>query len=249
LELLARLFDAIKTDYGLAPDTVALLQRLQPTALRVALRDPSLLDSYDHPLWRFLDHLSHDIEQSAAAQRRRLLGLGRNLLDHLAAADTHDGHQGFAWALDRLAAARRHALAQAQMAVAPQIERLRRVLHRQASVATSAMALDIDTLDTVPAALMPALPPGPSAGAAALLTNGVPPGTQIRLYLQGEWRQVTALWQDDGKELVLLHEQGTENMWALRQLALAQLFGEGLAHTLRVRSLVRRAAEKVLRAL
>ena len=72
IELLARLFESIQTDFNLAPDTVAVLQRLQPTALRVALRDPSLLDRYDHALWRFMDQLAHDIELSAPAQRLRL---------------------------------------------------------------------------------------------------------------------------------------------------------------------------------
>jgi hypothetical protein len=135
------------------------------------------------------------------------------------------------------------------MAASPQIERLQRVLHSEASVTTSAMALDIGTLDTVPAALMPAHPPGPSTAAAAQAATGVQPGSQIRLYLQGDWRQVSVLWQDDGHELALLRELGAEGLWALRQSALSRLFGEGLAHTLGVRSLVRRAADKVLRAL
>ena len=50
IELLARLFEAIQRDLQLAPDTVALMQRLQPTALQITLRDPSLLDRYDHTL-------------------------------------------------------------------------------------------------------------------------------------------------------------------------------------------------------
>ena len=145
IELLARLFEAIQTDFGLAPDAVALLQRLQPTALRVALRDPSLLDTYDHPLWRFIDHLTHDIETSAPAQRLRLLGLGRNLIDHLASADAREA-QGFDWALARLDAARQHVQAQAITAAAADIDRLQRIAHADVPLSTRTMPLDIGSL-------------------------------------------------------------------------------------------------------
>ena len=57
------------------------------------------------------------------------------------------------------------------------------------------------------------------------------------------------LWQDDGHELALLREPATERLWAVRQNALTRLQVEGLARPLRVRSLVRRAADKVLRSL
>ena len=247
IDLLSRLFDTIQQQFNLAPDTVSLLQRLQPTALRVALRDPSLLDTYEHPLWRFLDHLEHNIQTSAASQRPRLVGLGRNLVDHLANGDTSE-RQGFGWALDRLLAAQRHALAQATSAAAPAIERLRRQVRADAPATTSTMPLDIASLDTVPAELMtePAAARPPSTVLAA---DGLRAGTLIRAYLQGEWRTLQALWQDDGHDLALLHEPAADRLWALRQAALARLLAEGLAQPLRVRSLVRRAADRVLRGL
>lgn len=246
IELLARLFDALQTDYGLGPDTVALMQRLQPTVLREAQRDPALLDSYEHPVWRFMDHLAHDIETSPPAQRLRLLGLGRNLVDHLAQSEGGAG-RGFAWALQRLGAAQRHALATAITAADAPIARLQRLAAAEASPATAAMPLDIGTLDTVPAELMAET--APPRAAAALAGDGVAPGSQLRAYLQGEWRHLLALWQDDRHELVLLRELAGDQLFALRQSALARLAGEGLARPLRVRSLVRRAADKVLRAL
>lgn len=247
IDLLNRLFDTLQQQFDLASDLVALLQRLQPTALRLALRDPSLLDSYEHPLWQFMDRLVHDIQTSSTAQRTRLVGLGRNLLDHLASGDT-TGPQGFAWALDRLAAARRNALAQAGTAAAPAIERLQRRLFADAPATTSTMPLDISSLDTVPAELM--TEPAAARTAASLLgTDGLPAGTQLRTYLQGEWRILLALWQDDGHELTLLQEPAGDRLWALRQAALARLQAEGLAQPLRVRSLVRRAADRVLRGV
>jgi hypothetical protein len=247
VDLLCRLFDTIEQHFNLAPDTVDLLQRLQPTAVRLALRDPSLLDTYEHPLWRFMDQLVHDIQHSGASQRARLVGLGRNLVDHLAHAESREQH-GFAWALERLLAAQRHALGQAATAAAPAIERLQRQVRSNAPATTSTMPLDIASLDTVPAELM--TEPAAARPASSLLAaDGLRPGTLVRAYLQGEWRTLLALWQDDGHELALLQEPSADRLWALRQAALARLLAEGLAQPLRVRSLVRRAADRVLRGV
>ena len=246
IELLARLFEAIQNDFKLPPDTVSLLLRLQPTALRIALRDPSLLDRYDHVLWRFMDQLVHDIEISPAAHRMRMLGLGRNLIDHLAQPETRE-QQGFGWALERLLAAQRQALNQAVMNASADIAKLERVASAEASPTTSTMPLDIANLDTVRADLLDS----PRADASAALTSsaGVPPGSSFRIYLQGEWRTLQALWQDDHHEYVMLCDPVGDQRWALHQRALTRLLSEGLAHRYRIRSLVRRAADKVLRAL
>lgn len=247
IDLLNRLFNTIQQHVDLAPDTTALLQRLQPTALRLALRDPSVLDSYEHPLWRFMDHLVHDIQTSSAGQRPRLLGLGRNLVNHLANNDISE-QQGFGWALQRLQAARRHALAQTTAAAAPAITKLQRRVRADAPATTSTMPLDIASLDTVPAALMTE-PAAARPASSVLAADGLRAGTLIRAYLQGEWRTLLALWQDDGHELALLQEPAADRLWALRQAALARLLAEGLAQPLRVRSLVRRAADRMLRGL
>lgn len=247
IDLLSRLFDTIAQQLNLAPDAVALLQRLQPAALRLALRDPSVLDTYEHPLWRFMDHLVHDIQHSGAQQRSRLVGLGRNLVDHLSNVDT-SAAQGFAWALERLLAAQRHSLAQATAAALPAIEKLRRQVRTDAPATTSTMPLDIGSLDTVPAELMTE-PAAARPATTVLAADGLRAGTQVRAYLQSDWRTLVALWQDDGHELALLLEPATDRLFALRQAALARLLAEGLAQPLRVRSLVRRAADRVLRGV
>ena len=248
IELLARLFTAIQNDPSLGAPTVALLQRLQATVLRVALQDASPLDSYDHPAWRFMDHLAFDIACCAPARQPRLLGLCRNLVDHLAALDAPDASH-FSWAIVRLAAARRHGLDQALASAGPQIQRLQRIASDEASAASVSMALDIGTLDTVPADLLPE-PDDPAAPLAShALANATTPGNALRCHLQGEWRQLLCLWQDGAHELLLLGEPATGGHWALRQPALARLMAEGLAWPMRVRSLVRRAADKVLHAL
>lgn len=252
IELLARLFEAIQIDFALSPDTVALLMRLQPTALRVALQDPSLLDRYDHALWRFLDQLAHDIEASPPAHRLRMLGLGRNLIDHLAQAESRES-RGFGWALERLLAAQRQALKQAVTAAAADIVKLERIAKAESEPTTRTMPLDIAHLDTVPADLMDSsassISSKGSAGSQTVSPEGVPQGTTFRIYLQGEWRTLHALWQDEQHDFVLLGEQAGEQRWAMHQRALTRLLSEGLAHHFQVRSLVRRAADKVLRAL
>lgn len=243
IELLARLFEALQSETGLGTDTLALLQRLEPLALRVALRDPSLLDRYDHPVWRFMDQLAHDIETSPPAQRLRVLGLGRNLIDHLAQTD-HADPKGFEWALARLMAAQRSNLMQAMASCEENILRLQRIADAEAPPTTSTMPLDIGTLDTVPAALMP---DGP-AKRPMVASDALAPGSLLRVYLQGEWRTLMALWQDHGHELALLRDAAADRQFAVRQGALSRLLAEGLAQPLQVRSLVRRAAGKVLRA-
>lgn len=248
VELLARLFDAIQRHCGLAADTAALLKRLQPAVQRMALRDPSLLDTYDHPAWLFMNHLAHDIECSSAAHRLRLVGLGRNLVDHLVATESPDGDR-FDWALERLALARRQALAQVLLAAAPDIDRLLRIAGAHAAPTTSTMPLDIGSLDTVPADL---LVEHGQVMADKALDNPAPDlalGQQLRVYLQGEWRQLFCLWQDHGHELVLFREPALDRLWALRQRTFALLLSQGLVQHLHVRSLVRRAAGKVMRAL
>jgi hypothetical protein len=231
---------------------VALLMRLQPTALRVALQDPSLLDRYDHALWRFLDQLAHDIEASPPAHRLRMLGLGRNLIDHLAQAESRES-RGFGWALERLLAAQRQALKQAVTAAAADIVKLERIAKAESEPTTRTMPLDIAHLDTVPADLMDSsassISSKGSAGSQTVSPEGVPQGTTFRIYLQGEWRTLHALWQDEQHDFVLLGEQAGEQRWAMHQRALTRLLSEGLAHHFQVRSLVRRAADKVLRAL
>jgi hypothetical protein len=247
IELLARLFDTLQKDTQLAPDTASLIQRLEPSVLRMALVDPKLLDAYDHPAWQFMNQLAFDIDFCAPSQRLRLLGLGRNLVDHLAASPQVEA-ASFVWALERLGAAQRHALLLATQAAAHDIERLQAAAPAEAWTPSNRVPLDISNLDTVPADLMIDAPAG-SFHADNGLPDGLSPGTRIRAYLQGSWRNLQSLWQDNAGEYVLMVEHAHDRRWALRQRALTRLMNEGLAHPLKVRSLVRRAAEIVLRKL
>jgi hypothetical protein len=57
IELLARLFDSILADPQVPAPFVTVLARIQGSALRVALRDPDMLNSTQHVVWRLLDRI------------------------------------------------------------------------------------------------------------------------------------------------------------------------------------------------
>jgi len=255
--LLTRLFDELHADRSLPAELSTLLLRLQPAALRVALHEPALLDTYDHPVWRFMDALAQAVTVSPPAERLRVLGMGRNLVDHLAASDAPDGGR-FAWAMDRLAAMNRHALAQALAAAQPEIDRLRHRIATDPALSTASMPLDIGNLDTVPAELLDDAATRVPSGVRSPAALPSQPGDHLRAWLQGDWRMLQLLWINDdaGLDLAgeppamwLLREPATDRLWAVRPAAIDRLAAEHLAQPLHQRSLVRRAAERVLRAL
>jgi hypothetical protein len=57
IELLSRLFETILSDGALPAGLHAVIARLQVSALRIALLDPSMLDAYDHPVWVLMDRI------------------------------------------------------------------------------------------------------------------------------------------------------------------------------------------------
>ena len=57
IELLARLFEAVLSDPRLSASFRPIVARLQVAALRVALDDPTMLETAAHEAWRLLDRL------------------------------------------------------------------------------------------------------------------------------------------------------------------------------------------------
>ncbi len=250
IELLSRLFDAIQRLRGLPADVAVLLQRLQPSALRVALNDPELLDSYDHAVWRFMDLTSYQLSVCAPSARGRMLEMLRSVVERVASAESRGGSR-FDWAIEWLGAHHRHALARSLVAAEGEIDRLQRAVRDEAQASTTALPLDLATLDTVPADLLDSADATSAARDAAVDASALPgqPGDYFRVYLKSEWRVLQLLWQDSRQGLWLMLEPTTERHWALREQAIDRLAHEGLAQPLRVRSLVRRAAAEVLSAL
>ncbi len=232
---LSRLFDAIQCDPKLTRTAATLLLRLQPSVRRVALIDPAMLETFEHPVWRFMDSLAFILAMAAATDADRCHAHCRQLVEHLL-VDSGVDTAGFDWATGRLAAFDRHLLQQGVAAAQPAIERL------HSAIDPAHMPIDVATLDTIPAELMPLadeLPPAPPPS----LT--LQPGVRLRAYLQGEWRLLQVLWCDPIDDHWLLRDLRSNQLLALRRRALDRLAAEQLALALRPHSLVRAAAERL----
>ena len=57
IELVTRVFESLLSDSQLPPAFRPALARMQIACLRVALAERSVLDSYEHPVWRLLDRI------------------------------------------------------------------------------------------------------------------------------------------------------------------------------------------------
>lgn len=240
-ELMGRLFDAIAIDRDVPAVAHSLIQRLRPAALSAAAGDAKVLEGYQHAVWRFVDLLAHELATTPPAEASRCLAYCQHLVDRLTDPPGADSAR-FEWALGRLVAFDRHALQQAVAAARHSIEAL------QASIAAALpredMAIDVGTLDTVPAALLEQLPPAPSPPAPPLALQV---GDRLRAHLQGQWRLLRLLWCDVAADHWLLRDLATERSWVLRMRALDRLVVEQLALPCRAKSLVRVAARRVMR--
>ncbi|NRF71904.1 DUF1631 family protein [Aquincola sp. S2] len=240
IDLLSRLFDAIQSDRLLSPPCMALLLRLHPTALRLAVQDASMLDDYDHAVWRFMDRLAFGIATAHTIELERWLAFARQLVDHLVADSAADVAR-FEWALERVTAYERHSFERALLVAQPEISSL------QQTTDPAEQTLDIETMDTVPAELLPdeaTISPA-SANQPIVLQLG----EHLRAYLQGDWRLMQLLWFDRSGDTWLLRDAATPRHWALRLRAIERLAAAQLALPVRPRSLVRAAADRVLRSM
>ena len=93
IELLARVFDAILADPQVPPPFLAVLARTQGSVLRMALLDPEIRGSTEHPVWRLLDRIG----EAGAGQPRTsdgraaaLLAFCQSLVEQLARAPEPD---------------------------------------------------------------------------------------------------------------------------------------------------------------
>lgn len=133
VELITRLFETLLADPSLAAPARRAIGRLQGSALRVALRDPAVLDSNDHPTWRLLDRVAAACQATTAAGPQRLAAFGarcERFADELARHASPDAalhHQGLAQ-FEALIAEDLH---EAQQAARGAIESLRRTERRR----------------------------------------------------------------------------------------------------------------------
>ncbi len=93
VELMSRLFDAMLSDQRLPPAYRTVVAQLQVSALRVALSDPMMLESHDHPVWGLLNRLGSAAESythTADPRWTALLARCERLVDQTARAPAHD---------------------------------------------------------------------------------------------------------------------------------------------------------------
>lgn len=248
IELLTRLFDAILADSSLSHEVQQLLSRLQTSVVRVALRDPGMLDSYEHPVWEFMDRLAFDADRllHEGPTREKFLRYAHNLADNMAREPMQDA-QLYRWGIERLQAFEEHQHLERCRDSQAQIDALRTqalAIDDSVPAPTDAGTLDVGSMETVPAELMES----PQGSAA---TEGLPeagPGDWLCVFLQGSWRELQVLWTDARGELWLLR-QGGGRTFALKRSALQQLHAAGLAEPLAPASLVQHAAQQVLRQI
>jgi hypothetical protein len=258
IELISHLFDTLLGDRRLPSDIQNLVSRLQAPALRLALRDPSLLDNQTHPLWLVMDRIALQGElhpPPGDPQRTAMLRYLHGLLDALAQEQARDA-DAFRWALERVLAYERTRFEQRRGAAEAELHSLQALEDQVVAGGpppTSPGALDIGHLDTVPADLLDDLSAaGPGEGhprdGAQWLANRRS-GEWMHLFMQGTWVNAQLLWYGRHREYWLFGDGASANTWAIRRGALERMLDVQLLTALTPRSLIREAAGRVLRKL
>ncbi|MBU6257024.1 MAG: DUF1631 family protein [Burkholderiales bacterium] len=252
VELVSRLFDAMAADERVPSDVGLIVSRLQGPALRLSLRDPTLLDQDQHPLWRFINDLVFEaqmVPDAADPERALLLKTAQLAVDQVASEPEQNAGL-YRWALDRMQSVLNKGLTRRLGGVSSQIGALHRVEDRltAGNVVPSTLhgTLDVPQLDTVPAELLDAAPPAPQAadGSRAWL-DALAPGAWVRMFLQGRWHHARLLWVGDRREIWLFGDGASDATWAVRRSALQLMHESKLAKTLQRRSIVGTAAARV----
>lgn len=142
IELLSRLFETILGDPMLPQPLRTLMGRLQVSALRVALRDPKMMEVHEHPVWQLMDRIAGaavGYPQAGDPRLAHFLSFCDRLVDEMLAEPVQDAAL-YRRSLARVEAAIAEQLREAQVAargaiatlvMAEQRERLQRELsHR-----------------------------------------------------------------------------------------------------------------------
>lgn len=252
IELVSRLFEAMMADSRVPQDMTVLISRLHGPAMRLALRDRSLLDHNKHPLWRFINQAVFAAEMSPDPQdpeRLHLLKLAMATIDQLG-AEPQQTTGLYRWALERLDLFLAKRLQRRLAAVASQVGALQKledkVLDGRDPPSTFSGPLDVHHLDTVPAELMdPETERAANHAASSDWLNKLHTGDWVRMFFKGRWLHAQLLWVGEQREFLLFGDGGSDETWAMRSGALLMLHGNGLIKTLKMRSIVGSAAAKV----
>jgi hypothetical protein len=242
-ERLSDLYDAILSDRRLPRESLPLLSRLYPAALRQTLAEPSLVDDALHPLWRFMDHLAFLVQTRAVGDAKSNIAFAQGLVEQLVNQHTADARP-FQSAADRLAVLERQRFARAVAAAGADIATLGASLRAAGPDHPLSLpqSLDAGGLESAPA---PLRRDSDATATPASAVDAWRAGSWLTLFLRGQWRRVLILWRAPAPGPLLLLDASEARHWALRPAALERLARAGLARTLTPRSLVHDASGRV----
>lgn len=167
IELLSRLFETILSDRSLSTPLQGAIARLQVSALRIALLDPSMLDAYDHPVWQLLDRIVTAATTYPHPYDTRLIALQEfcdKLVQQMASAPQQDS------------ALYRHSLARLDAFLADQLRRQQR--DAEPNVQALVRAEQAEALQRT------------LAGRLAEQMAQVPASPTLRRFITGTWSHV-----------------------------------------------------------
>ncbi len=133
VELLSRLFEAVLSDNRLPPAFRTVMARLQVSALRVALVDPSMVQNHEHAVWRLMNRIGSAAETYTRTTDPRwaaLLAYCESLVDDMQRAPVQDA-QLYRLSLSRLDAFLGEQLREQQTRAQPTIDALLRIEQRE----------------------------------------------------------------------------------------------------------------------
>lgn len=254
IEMLTRLFEAMLSDPRVPRDVRSVLGRMQPSALRLVLRDDSALDDYTHPVWRFMDLTAHlaSMHAEGSPARDALLARTEQLIDGMAREAVPDAKL-YRRGLDALIADDRARFVTRVERATADIQAMQDIEDRlaedtQSGLSTGMGPLDEGQLDTVPADLLASLPEPSARTESSDWLDQRKPGEWLRLFFHGQWQRAQLLCVGRHQDAFLFGRNQTDETIALRRRALLRLHAEGLLTQLRMRSMLRSAAVKVLNA-
>jgi hypothetical protein len=252
IELVSRLFEAMQSDERVPADVGMIISRLHGPAMRLALRDGSMLDQDKHPLWRFINRLVFECEMTPdpADPERKLLLKGAITTVEQLLAEPEQNNGLYRWALDRLESFLHKRLTRRLAGAASQIGALQKLedkmLSGRASPSSFHGMLDVEELDTVPADLLDHRPPPSRTDATTdQWLDSLRPGDWVRMFLQGRWVHARLLWPGERHEVWLFGDGASDATWAVRRGALLMMHGTKLAKKLKQRNIVGSAAMQV----
>jgi len=106
--------------------------------------------------------------------------------------------------------------------------------------------IDIASMETVPAELMPSETGAPGEDPRKRI-DALRAGDRLRLFLHGRWSRVQLLWRSDKGLFLLFAGESASRTHSITLRALERLAAAGLMQPFQTRSLVQRALDTVMR--